>query len=461
MRFIDREMELKELKGLEELSHKKLFVIAVYGLRRVGKTRLLLEFLKDRGLYFFVNKNKTSEDLLLEFQEILKANRVLGELEILPSWDKFFEICTTRNLPPLVFDEFQNFIEVEPSVFGILQKNIDLHENNHGLIIFAGSLIGLMKKLFQGSKEPLYGRIKRGNKINPLSLSSCFEIGKELNLKKEELLKLYFLFGGYPKYYIAIEDFGLKSRTALEIIDALFLCSGAPLEEEVNMILSQEFGGRSGVYYSILEAVAMGNNRLSSIAGYLNVPATSITRQLNELKNHFELIEVEMPYCGKRGIYVIKHPLLEFWFSQIYKNFSDYASRNLVFINKMKENLNSFYGRAFERVAREFLISKLGLSRAQRQWGKIPVAGEGKNEYEIDLIGSSKEVSYIFEFKWSELDYIEAIKVLDHLVVKATFVQRLPANLHFGIVSKKIVEKDKLRAANYLAYDLDDLSMQS
>ena len=301
MRFIDRETELNELKGLEELSHKKLFVIAVYGLRRVGKTRLLLEFLKDRGLYFFVNKNKTSEDLLLEFQEILKANKVLGELEILPSWDKFFEICTTRNLPPLVFDEFQNFIEVEPSVFGIMQKNIDLHENNHGLIIFAGSLIGLMKKMFQGSKEPLYGRIKRGNKINPLSLSSCFEIGKELNLKKEEVLKLYFLFGGYPKYYTAIEDFDLKSRTALEIIDALFLCSGAPLEEEVNVILSQEFGGRSGVYYSILEAVAMGNNRLSSIAGYLNVPATSITRQLNELKNHFELIEVEMPYCGKRG----------------------------------------------------------------------------------------------------------------------------------------------------------------
>ena len=290
----------------------------------------------------------------------------------MPSWDKFFEICTTRNLPPLVFDEFQNFIEVEPSVFGMLQKNIDLHENNHGLIIFAGSLIGLMKKMFQGSKEPLYGRIKRGNKINPLSLPSCFEIGKELNLKKEEMLKLYSLFGGYPKYYAAIEDFDLKSRTALEIIDALFLCSGAPLEEEVNVILSQEFGGRSGVYYSILEAIAMGNNRLSSIASYLNVPATSITRQLNELKNHFELIEVEMPYCGKRGIYVIKHPLLEFWFSLIYKNFSDYASRNPVFINKIKENLNSFYGRAFERVAREYLISKLGCPKHSLSGGRYP-----------------------------------------------------------------------------------------
>jgi AAA+ ATPase superfamily predicted ATPase len=457
MRFIDRETELNELNALETLSRKKLFVIAVYGLRRVGKTRLLLEFLKDRGLYFFVNRNKTSDDLLLEFQEILKRRKILGELEVLPSWDIFFEVCTTRNLPPLVFDEFQNFIEVEPSVFGILQKNIDQHENKPGLMILAGSLIGLMKKMFQKSKEPLYGRIKRGNRINPLNLSSCFEIGKELDLQKVEVLKLYLIFGGYPKYYVTIEDFDLKGKPAMEIISALFLSRGAPLEEEVNMILSQEFGGRSGIYYSILEAVAMGNNRLSAIAGYLNVPATSITRQISELKDRFELIAVEMPYSGGRGIYVLKHPLLEFWFSQIYKNFSDYASRNQEFINKVKLNLNSFYGRAFERVAREFLVSKLELSNAQRQRGKMPAEEEGKNEYEIDLIGSNKKTSYIFEFKWQELDYEKALKILDNLAAKAKFVQRLPANPHFGIVAKKITEKERLRKARYLAYDLDDL----
>jgi AAA+ ATPase superfamily predicted ATPase len=457
MKFIDREAELEELNNLEILSHKKLFVIAVYGLRRVGKTRLLLEFLKERGLYFFVNRNKTSEDLRLEFQEILKAKKVLGELEILPSWDKFFEICMTRNLPPFVFDEFQNFVEVEPSVFGMLQKNIDLHENNPGLIILSGSLIGLMKKMFQKSMEPLYGRIKRGNKINPLNLSSCFEIGKELNVEKEEMLKLYFLFGGYPKYYVTIEDFDLKGKTALDIINALLLSRGAPLEEEANMILSQEFGGRSGIYFSILEAIAMGNNRLSAIASYLNVPATSITRQINELKDYFELVEVEMPYYGKRGVYVIKHPLLGFWFSQIYKNFSDYAARNSEFINKVKENLNSYYGRTFERAAREFLVSKLGLSKAQRQWGKIPAADEGKETYEIDLIGGSKNIAYVFEFKWQELNSTEALEILDRLMVKAKFVPNLPANLHFGIVAKKIAEKEMLRSENYLAYDLDDM----
>ena len=456
MRFIDRKAELNELNAMQKLSNNKLFVLAVYGLRRVGKTRLLLEFLKKGGIYFFVNRNKTSDDLLLEFQEILKTNKVLGELETLPSWEKFFEICTTRQLPPLAFDEFQNFVDVQPSILGSLQKNVDLHENNPGFIIISGSLIGLMKKTFQNVKEPLYGRIKRGIRINPLDLSSCFEIGNELRLEKAELLKLYLIFGGYPKYYIAIEDFDLKGKTALEIVDALLLSKSAPLDEEVNTILSQEFGGRSGIYYSILEAIAMGNNRLSSIAGYLNVPVTSITRQIGELKNNFELIEIEKPYQGKRGIYVIKHPLLEFWFSQIYKNFSDYASRNPDFILKVKENLNCYYGRAFERAAREMLVAKLNLSKAQRQWGKIPNAEKGKDTYEIDLIGSSMKSSCVFEIKWQELTYTEALRLLEQLMAKAKFVQRLPANTLFGIVAKKIDGKEKLRAANYLIYDFDD-----
>lgn len=456
LRFIDRKAELNELNAIEKLSRKKLFVAAVYGLRRVGKTRLLLEFLKERGLYFFVNRNKTSGDLLLEFQEILKANRVLGELEVLPSWDKFFEVCTTRELPPLVFDEFQNFVEVDSSILGALQKNIDLHEDKPGLIVLAGSLVGLMKKTFQNSKEPLYGRIKQGIRVRPLDLSSCFEIGEELGLKKAELLKLYLLFGGYPKYYVAVEDFDLQGKTALEIVDALFLSKSAPLDEEVSVILSQEFGGRSGIYYSILEAVAVGNNRLSSIAGYLNVPVTSITRQVGELKDNFELIQVEKPYHGKRGVYVIKHPLLEFWFSQIYRNFSDYAARNPEFIRKVKENLNSYYGRAFERAAREFLVAKHGLAKAQKQWGRIRGAEKGKDTYEIDLIGSSEKTCCMFEIKWQELQYSDALGLLEQLAAKAKFVQKLPADVLFGIVAKKIEQKEKLRAANYLAYDLAD-----
>jgi len=52
MKFINREKELKILNNSKEKSKKKLYSIAIYGLRRIGKTRLILEFLDDDDLYY-------------------------------------------------------------------------------------------------------------------------------------------------------------------------------------------------------------------------------------------------------------------------------------------------------------------------------------------------------------------------------------------------------------------------
>jgi len=457
MKFIDRENEITSLKEIKELSKNKLFIAVIYGLRRVGKTRLLIEFIKNNGLYFFVNKNKTSQDLLNEFQVILKEKGILGELETLPSWDKFFEILVSRRPLTAVFDEFQNFAFVNPAVFGILQKTIDLNEDKSGMIILSGSLIGLMKDLFKNNKEPLYGRIKFNKKLEPLTLKSCIEMGKELGFDTELLLKLYMIFGGYPKYYVTMEDYKAKGHDISEILDLLILNKNAPLEDEVTTVLSQEFGNRSGLYYSLLEAIATGNNTMSTIAGYLNVPATSITRQLGELKDYFELIELEMPYNGKRGTYKIIHPFLYFWFSQIYKNQSDYASRNPEFMKAVKSNLNIFFGRRFETVAKELLTAKLGLIESYRQWGKIPMAKGEETTYEIDLIGKNVKHFYIFEVKWKDLDDKTAMKIIEKLKEKAGYLKELPSNPKFGIVAKKIANKEKLIEAGWLAYDLNDL----
>ncbi len=473
MKFINRRKELTELTEVEALSKKKLFVVAIYGLRRVGKTRLLLEFLRvvgsgrgsgdgsgsgygRDGLYFFVNKNKTSADLLEEFQGIMKRNGLLGELESLVSWDKFFEVLITREAPPIVFDEFQNFRFVEPSVMGILQKSIDLNEDKPGLIFLSGSLIGLMKKLFKDSKEPLYGRIKKGMKLEPLALESCFEIGELLKLRKEDLMELYFLFGGYPRYYVAVEDFGLEGKKSWDIVKHLFLAKDAPMEDEVGSILSQEFGGRSGTYYSILEAIANGNNTISSIASGMNTPPTSLTRQVKELKDHFEMIELELPFSGRKGVYRIKHPLMEFWFSNIHRNFSEYAERKQEFLDKLKGNLNAFYGKRFEAAARELVVSELGLDMAKRQWGKIAGAAKGENTYEIDILGRKGGEVFAFECKWSDVDYPEAKSILAKLKDKIRHVPRVPGTAHLGIVAKRMTNKQELRADGYYAYDLAD-----
>ena len=65
MRFIDRDVELKELENSYLFSNKRLFPVVIYGMRRVGKTDLINELSKGKdAIYFFVYDNKTSKALL-------------------------------------------------------------------------------------------------------------------------------------------------------------------------------------------------------------------------------------------------------------------------------------------------------------------------------------------------------------------------------------------------------------
>ncbi|MDO8627826.1 MAG: DUF234 domain-containing protein, partial [Candidatus Diapherotrites archaeon] len=164
----------------------------------------------------------------------------------------------------------------------------------------------------------------------------------------------------------------------------------------------------------------------------------------------------EMPFEGKRGIYKIRHPLMQFWFSEIYKNYSDYVARKQDFLENLKKNLNSFYGMSFEKVAREFLTSRLELKEAKRQWGKIQGAKKGENTYEIDLIGKNGKEVFAFEFKWSELSSKEATSILNGLEGKTNHLLKKISGLKFGLVAKKIEGKQKLRDEGFLVFDLED-----
>ena len=64
MKFYNREQELELLDNISMNAGFKLVVI--YGRRRIGKTRLVREFLKDKDFaYIFVPRYKT-KDLFLE-----------------------------------------------------------------------------------------------------------------------------------------------------------------------------------------------------------------------------------------------------------------------------------------------------------------------------------------------------------------------------------------------------------
>jgi len=445
MRFIDREVEMSILKEAREHSKKKLYTIVVYGLRRVGKTRLLLEFLGEKDLYFFVNRGKTSGSLLREYEEILRKKGVITKYEHISTWDEFFEVLFERFNGAVVFDEFQDFQRVEPSVFSTLQKFVDFNENRKNLmLIFTGSTVGMIEKLFRDSKEPLYGRIKRELHVKELGIKASYEMSRELGIDDiDDFMKLYAVFGGFPKYYVAIEDEELEGKSAEEIIKTLFFSPSAPLEEEVPRILSLEFGRRSGVYYDILEAVANGAASLSKIAGYMNREETSLTRQIKELVDYFKLLSYDRALLGKERVLYIRHPLLNFWFRFIHPRLSEYEAMREDLGEEVISMLPDYIGRRFDFICRELLWilnAREGLpfkfTEIGRHWGHYREDEERKG-YEIDIVAlsRSRKKALFGECKWRNR-HINGEKILEELKRKVE-LSNWKGESHYLLICRK------------------------
>ncbi|RLF34007.1 MAG: ATP-binding protein, partial [Thermoplasmata archaeon] len=122
-------------------------------------------------------------------------------------------------------------------------------------------------------------------------------------------------------------------------------------------------------------------------------------------------------------------------------------------IKILKQNYNSYLGLIFEEVVKEFLwrTKPFQFQKIGRWWYK---------DKEIDLVmlnEQTKDIAF-FECKWKKLGYQQCLKILEELKEKASFVEWFNEKRkeHYGIIAKKIENKEDLRKKDYLIYDLDD-----
>lgn len=471
MKFINRAGELRQLEEYYSLSKKRLSVVAVSGLRRVGKTTLIKEFIKNKkALYFFVYESKTSAELLREFTEELKKSKIITELETVPSWNVFFRVLFSRcGDYVIVFDEFQNFYSVDRSVFSILQRECDENSGTLINIILLGSLVGLFKKIFEDKKEPLYGRVHAKIQLKPFSFEHSMNALDILGYSDlENMLKIYGIFGGFPKYYATLEQFDLINKDCMDIIEYLFVRENAPLEDEVQEILRQEFGRRSQLYYSILHSIATGKTKLNEIASSVHMKESSITRHLRELEEKFGLVSSLKPLNVKRKTrYSINHPLIRFWFTFIYDKFSQYRMKSTdELMEQIEKGFNGFFGRRFEEICKEFLVKlntenklPLKIDCIGNWWGFKRIEGVRK-EIEIDLVATNEKTKQVMfvESKWQEK--VNALEVAKELNGKTRYVEWRNRNRTeiLAVFAKSFSKKtDEFEGKPVLCYGLEDL----
>ncbi|QDA30437.1 ATP-binding protein [Thermococcus indicus] len=433
-----------ELSTLEELwGRRGLTLVLVYGRRRVGKTRLLEEFSKDKERIFVIFEDKPRE---YNFKLLSsKVSEFLGFNVEVHDFPSLFALLKRLNRGRilLILDEFSYLIKKDGGILSELSRAIEENRDMDALVVVSGSYVSLLEREFFSYSSPIYGRSDANIKVQPLKFKHLFEW---FDSSVEDLVKIYSVTGGTPKY---LEFF--SGRNVEEEIKASFFNSSAFLFREARALLSEELRELS-TYLAILEAIARGNTRVTQIANFCYMKENRVVPYLRVL-GELGIVGKATPLFGKKGIYEIADNYFLFWsrfvspyYGEIEGNFVEAA------IEDFERNFNTFLGKPFEEIAKEFLIEAKGKNLLPFRFTKIGRWWHRGEEIDLVALNESSKKALFIEVKWKELGLRDARRILRNLERKAELVGLEDYEKHFGIIAKKIEGKENLE----LAFDLRD-----
>ncbi len=462
MKFFGREQELKSLNAI------KGGMVVIYGRRRVGKTELIKQFISGReSIYFFVNPKKSN--LLQEFVAAFREKAGLPDYIRPEHWKDFIRLLldeASKRKMVVAFDEFQRFMEMDESIIHDFQDAWDMC-GRKPLIIFSGSSIGMMKKVFVESKAPLFKRASAIIELKPFGFRDVSHILDGIGVKDaEERMKMYFAFGGIIYYYVLMEEYGCTGFQ--DATGKLVLNPHSPIQNEVRDILIEEFGKNYGTYQAIIEAISIGKSKRNEIADHAGIKETSLSPYLYDLMDTLSLVRRSVratdEWKSKDVRYELSDNFIIFWTRFVLRNESLLEIGDLEGANrKIAESIDSFFGRRFEEFCREFVMDlkvKEGFQRIGRWWGHYRDESGKRKETDIDAVALNRErkEAYFFECKWSGLSEAEARSIILGLEEKAKSVEWLCGKRKefYGVFARKIAGKEALRNEGFLAFDLED-----
>jgi AAA+ ATPase superfamily predicted ATPase len=399
MRFYYRQKETQFFNNIWINSANSAQMTLVVGRRRIGKTVLLKKVIEDiPAVYLFVSRK--SETLLCEefIQEIGTALqiKIFGEFKTFASLFAYLmELSKSRNFT-VILDEFQDFFNINPSVYSDMQNIWDSAKNDSKInLIICGSMYSMMKRIFEHSKEPLFARQTEKITIRAFDIPTIKEILSENypQYSSEDLLAFYLFTGGVAKY---VELFvNKKCFTLKKMLNEIFRDESYFLGEG-KQVLIEEFGRDYGTYFSILSLIASSKNTRSEMESILN---SSIGGHLERLENDFDLIKKIRPIFSKPATkqvkYAIEDNFLNFWFRFIYKYASAVEIGNYEYVREIVErDYKTYSGLILEKYFTQKLIESKQYSAIGNYW-------ESGNSNEIDIIAVNdlkKEISF-FEVK--------------------------------------------------------------
>ena len=398
MKFYNRNKEKAQLIKVLEKSKNEAQMTVLMGRRRIGKTELALQCGDEKVLYFFVGKKAEPllcRDYLDEIGRML-GMPVLGQLYSFSDVFKLVLLYAERQPFTLIIDEFQNFLKVNPAVFGDMQREWDLHKRtSHLNLIISGSVFTLMKRIFEDYEEPLFGRANERLMLQPFTTSVLKEILADFNPQytNEDLLALFSITGGVPWYVSLLLDKGQITKDQMLVA---LTEENSPFINEGRNILIEEFGSDYITYFSILTCIASGLKTRAEIEAELGLD--NIGSYLVRLENYYRLITKSLPIFSKPNSKKVRYQLddcfLIFWFRFFYKYQSLVENKALASLNEIiQRDYSTLSGFMMERYfARKF--EEEGKYIVGKWWDR-----KGENEIDLIVADPIKKEAWVYELK--------------------------------------------------------------
>lgn len=424
--FIGRENEIKIIK--EALLSNKQEAILLYGRRRVGKTYLVNEVLKEIKDFLIISYTfrDTLIDINIEEFSIYVANLFN---------DKYFKSKNLKEILNYIKDKsLNNKVILFLDEYSFLRKNnsgidsyfqIFIDENisiNKFKFIFSGSYMDIMESIIEKENAPLFGRFTKIIKLDSFDYLDTAKYLSSLDL--ETKFKYYATFGGLP-FTLSLIDL---DKSIEDNLKELILKKDSIIEREINYYLSNEFKKDSNASF-ILELIGKGKHKFKDLENELRMynGGINISYIINKLLD-LNLIkkEIHVNEKIKNTYYYINDNLFDFYFTFINKNVNIRNNINETsFYEYIKNEYEKEYlPKKFEQVSKEFLLrlNKYLKDPLFYELGTLRINNK-LNNVEFDLVSKKNDYLIDYECKYysrllSKEDYLKEIEEIKKTNIK-------------------------------------------
>lgn len=394
----------RELSSLEKLYHQQGFgMTVIYGRRRIGKSTLIREFLKDkRAIFYTATKVGKARNLELFCQQVVSLLDPSLTGVSFPSLEAILDFITDRlsgDKLVLVIDELPYWAQDDGALLSVLQKYIDTRWSEQDMmIILCGSSLSFMENKVLSEKSPLFGRRNTQIRLEAFDYLEAAEFVPDYSAEDKAII--YGITGGVAKYLAMIDPRG----SADDNIKAQFFNTDGYLYDEPRNLLAQEFTDVALVN-NVIEQIASGSNTVNEISQKIGQNSSTVLYALDKL---IQVGLITKKKCiteeknRKKTQYVLKDQMFRFWYAFIPKATSiiEIGQGDLYFDRVVKPQIHNYMGSVFEEMCRYYTLKEgicgaFGntLTEVGTWWGtEILLRGSEKVQQsaDIDVVGISE-----------------------------------------------------------------------